>query len=72
MDPSVDLSIFKRYMDRSNTKNWKYYVNAYQQIPVPYGSMLHITLTNLATKQEPHKKAYILMKNLGRLSNRDI
>ena len=34
-------------------------MNAQQQIPVPYGSMLHIPLTNLlllAAKQEPYKK----------------
>ena len=35
------------------------YINAYQQIPVPYGSMLHIPTTNLlllAAKQEPYQK----------------
>ena len=34
-------------MDRSNTKKkLKYFINAQQQIPVPYGSMLHIPPTN--------------------------
>ena len=34
---------------------------------MPYGSMLHIPLTNLlllAAKQEPYKKAYLSMKNI--------
>ena len=38
----------------------KYYINAYWQIPVPYGSKLHIPPTNyhlLAAQQEPYKKA---------------
>ena len=46
-------------MDRSNKKKKKYYMNAKQQIPVPYGSMLHIPPTNLlllAAKLEPNKK----------------
>ena len=37
---------------------------------MPYGNMLHIPLTNLlllAAKQEPYKKAYLLMKNIGRI-----
>ena len=57
-------------MDRSNKKNLRYYINAYQQIPVQYGSMLHIPPTNLlllAAKQEPYKKAYLSMKNIGRI-----
>ena len=52
-------------MDRSNNKFKIIYVNAYQQIPVPFGSMLHIPLTNLlllATKQEPYKKSLSLNK----------
>ena len=43
-------------------------MNALQQIPVPYGSMLHIPPTNLlllAAKQKPYKKAYLLTKNNG-------
>ena len=34
---------------------------------MPYGSVLHIQLTNLllpAAKQEPNKKAYLLTKNI--------
>ena len=45
----------KRGMDGSNLK--KKYIK--QQIPVPYGSMLHIPPTNfllLTAKQEPYKK----------------
>ena len=37
---------------------------------MPYGSLLHIPLTNfllLASKQEPYKKAYLLTKNIGRI-----
>ena len=37
------------------------------KIPVPYGSMLHIPLTNyllLAAKQEPYLKAYLSVKNI--------
>ena len=52
-------------MDRSNKKS---YINAQQQIPVLYGSMLHIPPTNLlllAAKQEPHEKACLLTKNIG-------
>ena len=48
-------------MDRSNKKC--FYINAYQQIPVPYGSMLHIPPTNLlllAAKQESYKKSLSL------------
>ena len=36
------------------------YINAPRQIPVPYGSKLHIPPTNyhlLAAQQEPYKKA---------------
>ena len=72
--PSIyQYQIFKKYkkgMDRSNKKKSKYYINAYPQIPVPYGSMLHIPPTNLlllAAKQEPYKKAYLLTKNIGRI-----
>ena len=42
-------------------------------MPVPYGSMLHIPPTNLlliAAKQEPYKKAYILMKNTEEFSGK--
>ena len=44
----------------------KRYINASQRIPVPYGSMLHIPLTNLlllAAKQELYKN-----KNKNKLS----
>ena len=68
VDHSVDLSIpdFKNGMDRSNKKKKKikkYYINAKQQIPVPYGSMLNIPPTSLlllAAKQEPYKKSLSL------------
>ena len=42
-------------------------------MPVPYGSMLHIPPTNLlliAAKQEPYKKAYLLMKNTEEFSGK--
>ena len=54
-------------MDRSNTNVKRYYINAQQQIPVPYGIMLHIPPTNLlllAATQEPNKKTSLLMKNI--------
>ena len=57
-------------MDRI-TKN--IYINAEQQIPVPYGSMLHIPLTNLlllAAKQESYKEAYLLIKNIEEFSGK--
>ena len=43
--------------------------NAKQQIPVPYGSVLHISPTNLlllAAKQEPYKKVHLLTKKKKR------
>ena len=57
-------------MGRSNKK--KNYLNAYQQIPVPYGSMLHIptNLLLLAAKQESYKKAYLLTKNIEDFSRK--
>ena len=64
------LKSIKKGTDRSNNKFEKYYINASQQIPVPYGSMLQIPPNNLlllATKQEPYKKAYLLTKNIGRI-----
>ena len=57
-------------MGRSKENFLKYYINAKQQIPVPYGRMLHIPPTNLlllAAKQEPHKRVYLLTKNIGRI-----
>ena len=41
-----------------------------QQIPVPYGSMLHIPLTNLlllAAKQESYKRNLSLYENFSRI-----
>ena len=80
VDHSVDLSIpdlkkvFKKQrMDRSNKKILKYYINAQQQIPVSYGSMLHISPTNcllLTAKQEPYKRAYLLTKNIEEFSGK--
>ena len=71
---TIPLSIpdLKQGMDRSNKKKLNY-INAEQQIPVPYGSMLHIPPTNLlllAAKQESYKKAYLLMKNIGEFSGK--
>ena len=54
-------------MYRGNVRK-KIYINAQQQIPVQYGSMLHISLTNLlllAAKQEPRRKAYISTQENG-------
>ena len=45
-----------RCNDKINTK--KCYIDPQQQIPVPYGSMLHIPPTNsllVAAKQEPYE-----------------
>ena len=59
-------------MDRSNKKK-KYYMNAEQQIPAPYGSTPHIPPTNfllLTAKQEPYKKAYLLTKNIEEISGK--
>ena len=53
-------------MDRSNQKLKKYYINAEQQIPVPYGT-LHIPPANLlllAAKQDSYKKAHLSTKNI--------
>ena len=61
-------------MDRSN-KKFKCYINAQQQIPVPYGNMLHIPPTNLlllAAKQEPYKKVYLLTKNIEKISGKSL
>ena len=62
-------------MDRSNKKILKYYINASQQIPAPYGSMLHIPPTNcllLTAKQEPYKEAYLLTKNIEEFSGKSL
>ena len=64
MDHSVDLSIpdFKKSIKKEWTEaiiKKKNYINAQQQIPVPYSSMLHIPPTNLlrlVAKQEPYKR----------------
>ena len=40
-------------------------MNTWQQIPVPYGSMLYVPPTNLllvTAKQEPYRKAHFLTK----------
>ena len=53
----------------------KYHINAQQQIPVPYGSMLHIPPTNCllrTTKPEPYKKAYLSTKNIEELSGKSL
>ncbi|WP_419584586.1 hypothetical protein, partial [Thiolapillus sp.] len=45
------------------------------QIPVSYGSMLHIPATNcllLTAKQEPYKKAYLLKKNIEEFSGKSL
>ena len=76
VDHYVDLSIpdlkkrKEKGMDTSN-KKINYHINAEQQIPVPYGSKLHIPPTNLlllAAKQESYKVAYLLTKNIEEFS----
>ena len=39
---------------------------------MPYGSILHIPPTNLLldAKQEPYKKAYLVMKNIEEFSGK--
>ena len=42
---------------------------------MPYGSTLHVPPTNLlllAAKQEPYKKAYLLMKNIEEFSGKSL
>ena len=68
--PSIyQFQIFKKkYLKKKEEwtgakKYIEYHMNAQQQIPVPYGSMLHIPLTNLlllAAKQESYKKSLSL------------
>ena len=61
-------------MDRSNFF-LKFHINAQQQIPVPYGSVLHIPPTNLlllAAKQEPYTKACLLTKNIEEFSGKGL
>ena len=61
-----DLKQEKKKEWTETVKKWyKYYVNAQRQIPVLYGSKLHITPTNyhlVAAKQEPYRKVYLLTK----------
>ena len=59
-------------MDRKIYLKKKSYIPAKQQIPVPYGSILHIPPTNLLldAKQEPYKKAYLVMKNIEEFSGK--
>ena len=48
-------------------------INTQWQIPVPYGSMLHILPTNyhfLAAEQQPYQKAYLLMKKTEEFSGK--
>ena len=64
------LLILKKYLHKRNgCKQLKnYYINAQQQITVPYGSMLHIPPTNLpvlSAKQEPYKKSGAIQKSLS-------
>ena len=76
VDDSIDLSIpdFKKSIKKEwieAIKKLKYYINAWKQIPVSHGSMLHIPPTNLlllTAKQEPYKKAYLLTKNIEEFS----
>ena len=76
---------FRRFIntrfEKSTKKEWteaiknKNYINAQQQIPVSYGSMLHIPSTNfllLTAKQEPYKKAYLLTKNIEEFSGKSL
>ena len=49
----------------------KIFYTCITEIPVPYGSVLHIPPTNLpllAAKEELYKKAYLLMKNIEEFS----
>ena len=60
-------------MDKSNKKYLKNDINAQQQIPVPYGSMLHIPPTKLlflAVKQKHSKRSYLLTKNIEEFSGK--
>ena len=62
-------------MDRGNKTFLKYYINAYQQIRVPYGSMLHIPPTNcllLTAKQELYKTNYLLTKKIEEFSGKSL
>ena len=59
-------------MGRHTTQLKKHYINAWQ-IPVPYGSKLHTPPTNyhlLAARQEPYKKAQLLIKNIWEFSGK--
>ena len=50
-------------------------MNAEQQIPVPYGSALHIPPTNLLildAEQESYKKAYLFTKNIEEFSGKSL
>ena len=56
---------YKQGMERNNIKKILY-INAYSQIPVSYGSKLHIPPTNyhlLAAQQEPYKKSLTLKED---------
>ena len=58
-------------MVSSNRTSKILFLNASQQIPVPYGGMLHTSLTNLfllAAEQALYKKAYLLTKNTEEFS----
>ena len=65
-------------MDRSkptNQTNKLNYINAWQQIPVSYGSMPHIPPTSLllTAKQESYnKKNYLLKKNIEEFSGKSL
>ena len=77
MDHYVDLSIpnFKKSIKKEWTEAIFFYINAKQQIPVSYGSMLYIPPTNcllLTAKQEPDKKAYLLAKNIEEFSGKSL
>ena len=57
----------KKEKDKWTDLKKKVITNALWQIPVSYGSMLHIPPTNyyiLAAKQEPYYKAYLLTKKI--------
>ena len=80
MDYSVNLLIqsFEKYMKEERTetiKNKNYYINAEQQMSVPYSSMLHIPPINLlllAAIQEPYKKACLLTKDIEEFSGKSL
>ena len=64
-------NLYKRNAKTATTKN--IHIMHYDKIPVPYGNMLHVPMTNYhlqAVKQRPYQKAYLLTKNIEELSEK--